>query len=726
MHIALEWKDNSGFGDIQVVQRKRLGESHFKPHVRLPHKATTYYDLGMEDNTSYVYRISTVSDGVYSSWTEVIGKTEINPYTEVFNVRDYGAKGNGTADDTAAIQKAMEAAWAVGGGTVYLPTGTYAVAPQPGEGAVFLLEHGNIFFKGDGAERTVISQYSPGLTDPETNWSYTDDGKLVRGITFMLNPTPHVYNSNFVWEDLRVTGNTRPTGNGDWWTSEQAEYGWDISHKGLLMGVGNRNILIKNTIWDGFRGEIIYSGDPWGGKMKIVDTKVYGTNSSAISTSADFECDNIEVWDAENACVESAFFKDLKGHKGTQNGIFRNSVFRPRSTLLSDITKNPILLPDSVTAGKSGLAVFNNPGSYMIIDNCKIESSTKWGILMDVAQHNFTIVDSEFIDCGRIGMIYLATKNKSDYNLLGAVENFLVKNCTFTANVDSIIWNTTNWAKMSHKDIHFKDNKVYLRNGSSTIHLDGHPHEGLRENFVFDNNEINLMGGNIISFTNDAIRNTLLAIRPLWKDNNSFEFTEHWEKSVNTASVIYDPPVGARSIAPLGPYYKIAGIHSDKPVAFAINERLDRYPEGFQTTIYRISDLGTAVLKRDSSWNDFPNDIIVGTSDKVKIKKEDSIFRLKEVNEKKVLSFRDKGHYSTSTTDTGTYSMFTGVEDNEEVVISLNSEGTTIEHNDIIRLADKKNFVHSGAPIELKFVRDGDLLIELERQSCSRSLVRLE
>ncbi len=43
----------------------------------------------------------------------------------VYNVRDYGAVGDGQANDTPAINKAIEAASAVGGGTVLLPAGTY-------------------------------------------------------------------------------------------------------------------------------------------------------------------------------------------------------------------------------------------------------------------------------------------------------------------------------------------------------------------------------------------------------------------------------------------------------------------------------------------------------------------------------------------------------------------------------------------------------------------------
>jgi polygalacturonase len=50
------------------------------------------------------------------------------PVSEVgdaFNVRTYGAAGNGTTLDTAAINKAIEAANASGGGTVRFPAGTY-------------------------------------------------------------------------------------------------------------------------------------------------------------------------------------------------------------------------------------------------------------------------------------------------------------------------------------------------------------------------------------------------------------------------------------------------------------------------------------------------------------------------------------------------------------------------------------------------------------------------
>ena len=41
------------------------------------------------------------------------------------SIRDYGAKGDGVTLDTGAIQAAIDACTAVGGGTVYLPPGEY-------------------------------------------------------------------------------------------------------------------------------------------------------------------------------------------------------------------------------------------------------------------------------------------------------------------------------------------------------------------------------------------------------------------------------------------------------------------------------------------------------------------------------------------------------------------------------------------------------------------------
>ena len=45
----------------------------------------------------------------------------------LWNVRDFGAKGDGSTDDTDAFQKAMDAASKAGGGVVFAPAGRYAI-----------------------------------------------------------------------------------------------------------------------------------------------------------------------------------------------------------------------------------------------------------------------------------------------------------------------------------------------------------------------------------------------------------------------------------------------------------------------------------------------------------------------------------------------------------------------------------------------------------------------
>lgn len=55
------------------------------------------------------------------------GRRGHGPVPSVYDVTKFGAKGNGETDDTNAIQAAIDAAGADGGGIVYLPAGTFNV-----------------------------------------------------------------------------------------------------------------------------------------------------------------------------------------------------------------------------------------------------------------------------------------------------------------------------------------------------------------------------------------------------------------------------------------------------------------------------------------------------------------------------------------------------------------------------------------------------------------------
>jgi len=56
------------------------------------------------------------------------GEVDKGPVSDYFNVRSFGALGDGQTDDTAAFQKALDAAAKAGGGIVYAPVGNYFFA----------------------------------------------------------------------------------------------------------------------------------------------------------------------------------------------------------------------------------------------------------------------------------------------------------------------------------------------------------------------------------------------------------------------------------------------------------------------------------------------------------------------------------------------------------------------------------------------------------------------
>jgi polygalacturonase len=59
-------------------------------------------------------------------WTNTVARAEQG---HVFNVRNYGATGDGKSLDSTAIQKSLDACGDAGGGTVLLPPGTYLSRP---------------------------------------------------------------------------------------------------------------------------------------------------------------------------------------------------------------------------------------------------------------------------------------------------------------------------------------------------------------------------------------------------------------------------------------------------------------------------------------------------------------------------------------------------------------------------------------------------------------------
>lgn len=87
-----------------------------------------------------------------------VGHTPEGRHGGVFNVKEYGAKGDGSSDDTLAIQQTIDAG-GQNGGFIFFPAGTYITSSSLLLGKVSanrLLGYSNLTIRGAGIGATVI------------------------------------------------------------------------------------------------------------------------------------------------------------------------------------------------------------------------------------------------------------------------------------------------------------------------------------------------------------------------------------------------------------------------------------------------------------------------------------------------------------------------------------------------------------------------------------------
>lgn len=121
----------------------------------------TFLRRGENDRTGFDY---------YSEFSRLVALTLIvivpvcmvqaaspNVDEKWFSVKDFGAVGDGTADDRVAIQRAIEAVKEAGGGTVYFPEGVYTVtAPEKESWKPQIELCRKLTILGDGMNKSVI------------------------------------------------------------------------------------------------------------------------------------------------------------------------------------------------------------------------------------------------------------------------------------------------------------------------------------------------------------------------------------------------------------------------------------------------------------------------------------------------------------------------------------------------------------------------------------------
>jgi hypothetical protein len=182
---------------------------------------------------------------------------------EVYNVKaaGFGAVGDGVADDTAAIKLAVIAAGSAGGGTVYLPAGTYRIATN----SAIAVQYTNVCIQGAGrGVTTMLSDYDGtavggniGLFTFALTTSGAIDNCRVSDMSFNLNNKKSAavffgspsngntgYGSNYRLENVEIYGRCADASGSFGAVTIQANYG--AYYTGGIRGLKFKNVEIRD------------------------------------------------------------------------------------------------------------------------------------------------------------------------------------------------------------------------------------------------------------------------------------------------------------------------------------------------------------------------------------------------------------------------------------------------------------------------------------------------
>jgi polygalacturonase len=300
-----------------------------------------------------------------------------------FDVRAFGAAGDGQALDTDAINRAIEAAYAAGGGTVVFPAGTYLST------SIHLKSHVALYI-GQGATIEAASEKRAPYDEPEPNpWDkYQDFGHS------------HWHNS-LIWgenvDDVAILGTGLLHGTG-------------LTRSGNPpKGAGNKSIALKNSRNVTIRDISILHGGHFailatGVDNLTVDNVRMDTNRDGIDVDA---CRNVRLSNLtvnspfdDGICLKSSF--GLGVARATENVTITNCQVSgyDEGTLLDGTFKRTVKY-NRGTTGRIKFGTESNGGFKNItISNCVFDysrglaiESVDGGRIEDVTITNLTMRD---------------------------------------------------------------------------------------------------------------------------------------------------------------------------------------------------------------------------------------------------------------------------------------------------------------------------------------------
>ncbi len=319
--------------------------------------------------------------------TGAVARSAQNKMRDIVSVTDFGATGNGTTDDTTAIQAAITSLGSNGGG-LYFPTGTYKIT------AGLTIAHPMVLF-GNGAGSIIAPNFATGDAISITV-AVAAAGVVLRDLTFnaSVSRTANYYVNFASCNYCQLIGCTFLGGySGVGLTGTIAT--------GIHIKDCRFNSLTQNNI-----DVIAQSGTSGCIDCIIKDTLIAGASSGSQSNAGinilcagDITLDHVStvyagiglnVVPPSGSVVQALFVNDCLFDSGSSHGI----VAGGSGTGVVRLFKGENIWACSATGGNNGITLGSNSGTIKKTDLTNVVASNNAGvgILIGVNATNTTLI----------------------------------------------------------------------------------------------------------------------------------------------------------------------------------------------------------------------------------------------------------------------------------------------------------------------------------------------
>ena len=403
-------------------------------------------------------------------------RTLANRFADVVNVKDFGAVGDGVADDTAAIQAAINAAAASGGGFVFFNKGSYRIT------SAISINSSGIVLAGQGRWSTEIVQSTTnarilninGMFSGAQSIGFRYSGTPVSGATAIFVTQAYVTISDIVvrssWNAIHWQGASAVAGKlVDFELLDYENAGLiaedlnDLFVRSFIMNAGNSTrgaeggirLLNKVEAFICCDGDILlgqYSMKMFSNTYAINQRPAYNNFTNVFFDAAVYNTEIIK-------CVETEFvgcwFSGGRSGSGNPGAI------------VADCQSIRFTNCRFFNSGSGGVAV-NNTASDITFVSCKAESnSVNAGIGI---AHGFEFANNtkqfQLIGCTSSNGLFFGQQGYGIF--LGAnCDEFVVRDCNLVGNLTGAM--SDNSSSTADKTIHGNIGYRTSNTGSGTI-----------------------------------------------------------------------------------------------------------------------------------------------------------------------------------------------------------------------------------------------------------------